>query len=650
MEIKIAKVVGTAGEKTWSQVHEFRPEADQPMAGLKIETHGQLIAALALKVKKEDLQISSFGTEIITRLQEIYYSNESESVLKKIEQTMESLKAEFFNEVELEIVMGVVLQVENEKIMYAGRRGGGQVSLKRGENLVALLNGDEEGGEVVSGKLKGDDRLLIGTSKLFSIVPEGSLRSSLELSEINEMMEGLAGMVHGHEKNSRAAGVIVIVPEDLHASDVGKVEMGSELEKSEEVIEPRAVPETATSKRLTGGIWSKLKEQIDKFQPRAVRVRGEGSSRRKSAATIVVVLLVLFGVSLGLAGRKRQKTKKETEYRVMLDEVKYKYDEAMELVELNPLRTKSLLSESKTRIEEYRDKQDGAISKELEEWLNKIDQSLGEASREYEVEEATEWFDFSLAKDNFKGTDWELEETSLLVWDEEKEIVVEVNLETKASKVVSQGEDVKGSLVGLAGERGFVVDPSGEVVTVVDVEDEKVVAQVGVDPADAGQGWTNIVDAVGFSSNLYLLDGSADGQIYKYLGVNSGISSQREYLTGDSYDMSEAVSMAIDGMVWVLFSDGTIVKYVRGVKDPFTIAGLSSAFQEPTKIFTSGEVDNLYVLDKKTTRVVVINKAGEYQSQYVWPGMAGVKDLVVSEELSKMYLLTGEKVFTIELK
>jgi len=49
-------------------------------------------------------------------------------------------------------------------------------------------------------------------------------------------------------------------------------------------------------------------------------------------------------------------------------------------------------------------------------------------------------------------------------------------------------------------------------------------------------------------------------------------------------------------------------------------------------------------------RVVVIGKTGEYEAQYRWPGLAGVKDLVVSEELSKMYLLTGEKVFVIELK
>jgi hypothetical protein len=108
--------------------------------------------------------------------------------------------------------------------------------------------------------------------------------------------------------------------------------------------------------------------------------------------------------------------------------------------------------------------------------------------------------------------------------------------------------------------------------------------------------------------------------------------------------------MAIDGSVWVLFSDGTIVKYTRGEKDAFGVTGLDQEFEKPTKIFTSPEVDNLYILDQQKTRVVVMDKTGEYQAQYLWPGIAGVRDLTVSEELGKMFLLTGEKVFVIELK
>ena len=639
MEIKVGKIVGTANTKTWSQVHEFCPNDE------KLKTHGQLMATMAFEVKKEGVEVSSFGTEIITRLQEMYYSNESKSVLKKIEQAMESLKAEFFNEVELEMVMMVGLKVGDEKILYAGRSGGGQVYLKRNESLVKLLKGDKEAGVVVSGKIESGDKIVAGTGEFFKTVTRNDLDLSLKESEVNEAMERLAAVVHGQEKNSQAAGVVGSIRSLKPVKD--PVSTGQDRQNP-------AFAGQGRLKNLTNGIrhsvigrsWGFIKE----LQPKAVRVRSGDPKKQKSAATMALVLILVFGVSLVLAGRKRQKTKKEAEYQVVMEEVRYKYDEAMGLVELNPLRAKSLLVDSKERIEAYK-AVNAKANGELDGLMIKIEEALGGVQREYEVEEATEWFDFSLVKDGFKASDWELEESSVMAWDKETKTVVELNLETKASSIIVGGDKVSGgSLVGLAGNRGMVVDK--DLVTVVDTDDEEVVAEIGEeDPStSSGQGWGKIVDAVGFSSNLYLLDGTEDGQIYKYLGVKSGLSAQRNYLTGESYDMSEAVSMAIDGSVWVLFADGTIVKYVRGVKDPFTIAGLDEDFAKPVKIFTSPEVENLYVLDQQKTRVVVIDKSGEYQAQYRWPGIAGVKDLVVSEDLGKIYLLTGEKVFVIELK
>ncbi len=645
MKIKVAKIVGTANVRTWAQVHEFEPEGvgDSELAqGVtepsKFDKFGHLMAAMAFKVKKEGVEVSSFGTEIITRLQEMYYSNKSSSVMKKIEQTMESLKAEFFNEVELKIVMAVGLEINKEMILYAGRSEGeaGQVYLKRGNSLVKLLSESKEA-KVVSGKLLAGDKLVAGTDQFFKLVLEGNIKSSLEQEEVNDAMEGLAAVVHGNEKNSQAAGVIARLGDIRPLKPVKALHSQGKIDKDSEDLGAFA------PKKLAGGVWKMLKKQVEKLQPRAVRVRKDGGKKQKSAATVAIVLIVLLGIALVITGRKKAKTKKEMAYQAVVEEAQYKYDEALGLVELNPLRAKSLLTDSKDRIENYRIESEKELSEELSKLLSQIGEALGGVEREYEVESATEWFDFSLIKDGFKGSDWELEENSLMVFDVEKKLVVEVNLETKASKLVVGGDQISGgSLVGLAGSRGFLV--SDDLVSVIDFKDEEVVAEV------AAEDWGKIVDVVGFSSNLYLLDGVTKGQIYKYLGVTGGLSAQRNYLKGEDYDFSEGVSMAIDGSVWVLFSDGTIVKYVRGSKDVFVATGLDRDWQRPTKIYTSPEVDNLYVLDNQATRVVVISKTGDYQAQYVWSGMAGVSDLVVSEDLRKMFLLTGEKIFMIELK
>ena len=620
----LVKIVGKPNQTTWSQVHVFppQPEAGQPLAEEKLQSHGELMAALSFKAKNEEVEVSSFGTEIINRLQEIYYSNESESILKKIGQTLESLAAEFLTQVELEAVIGVVWKT----YLYVGRNGKGQAVLKRGEAKVNLFSGTGEGIETVSGELKPGDRWLMGTEQLFEIVIEGEIGPILRSSELKQAGESLGALVYGQEHNSRAAAVLAETgpaeEEQNIIKDTPSLRKGVFLDKIKEF--------GAAGKRWLVNKWNKRPE---------MRLE-RGGRGKKSALSAALILVLVFGVSLALSGSKKQREKQQQEVRAVIEEAQYKYNEAHNLLKLNPLRAKSLLTDSKTRIQEYKEQSKKELTGELKDLSGKIETDLAGAQREYKIDSGTEWFDFNLVKDGFKGSDWEAEENKVWVWDETTKAVVEVDWETKASRIVAGGDKIKeGNLIGFTGDRGFVV--GGGNITVIDKTTTTIMA---------GEGWQNISDAVGFGSNLYLLDKSKTGQIWKYLGVTSGLSSKRSYLKGESYDLSEAMSMTIDGSVWVLFSDGTIVKYVQGVKDAFVVAGLDKNFEEPIKIFTSPEEKNLYVLDRRQTRVVVVGKTGEYQAQYIWPGMAGVKDLIVSEKLKKMFLLTGEKVFTIDLK
>ncbi|MBU1499759.1 hypothetical protein KKE48_02725, partial [Patescibacteria group bacterium] len=197
----IVKIVGKPNQSTWSQVHVFKPEDE------KLGSHGEIMAALSFKAKSEEVEVSSFGKEIINRLQEIYYSNASESILKKIEQTLESLAAEFLTQVELEAVIGVIWSA-GKTYLYAGRNGRGQAVLKRGEARVNLFNGNGEGIETVSGEIKPGDRWLLGTEQLFKIVIEGEIGLILASSELEQAGESLGALVYGQEHNSQVAAVL----------------------------------------------------------------------------------------------------------------------------------------------------------------------------------------------------------------------------------------------------------------------------------------------------------------------------------------------------------------------------------------------------------------------------------------------------------
>ncbi|MBU2052160.1 hypothetical protein KKH13_03050 [Patescibacteria group bacterium] len=623
MNLSVAKIVGNLGESSWSQVHEFLPAETE-----KLNSHGELLAAVSFRAKQE-IEISSFGTEIIQRLQEIYYSNQSGSILKKLSQTIETLTAEFLDQVELEVVALVVWQ----DYLYAGRNAAGQVWFKRGDNLVKLFGASAAGIETVSGELKASDVLVAATSQFNQLVPEGSLRGAIGQESAAAIAESLTTQVYGHKDNSQAAAVVAKVAEAVDETAVPESSPPrlSVLARLQPLINQLKQPLANLAARLSLG------------RNRAIFVGNKAARQRQTAITVVLVLLLVLGASLLLAGRKRQNTERQQSYQTLVDEVNYKLDEADSLMSLNPLRAKSLLHESEVSLEAYLGQKGVKETDELVGLKQRLVDTLNQVEREYRVDNADEWYDFDLVKDGFRGQAWGLSGSQLLVWDDSSRTAVLLNLETKAAKMVVSGGDLGSArAVGLTDDRGFIV--AADKVTVIDTAKEKTLAAVEAD------GWQQIKIARGFGSNLYLLDAAITGQIWKYLGLDDGLSGKRSYLVGDSFDLSEAMDMTIDGSVWVLFSDGTIVKYTQGKKDAFQVVGLDQPLGEAVKLFTSPEVDHIYVIDRSSTRVVVLDKSGEYVAQYQWPGIAGVKDLVVSEALGKIFFLTGEKVFTLDLK
>ncbi len=637
MDFNVAKIVGTASQNSWSQVHVFRPNADEPGGQEKLDSHGHLLAALEFKAVGEGVDVTSFGSEIIQRLQEIYFANESEGILKKVNQTMETLAAEFLPQIELNLIM----VVSWKEFIYVGRSNGGQVYLKRGETLVPLFADETETAQVVSGKLEVGDKILLGTKRFFKIIPEGVVTSAMSQGSVEDSTETLAALVHGHEASSRAAGLVI--------EATGEKELSVAAQAIAADGEARGTPKKGSLVGIFGGkaqsgfaaIVNTASSLIQRVRPSQIRLGGGDNRQRRTAATIAIILVLIFAVSLVLAGRKRAQSRQQQEILAVSEEVGYRLNEAKGLISLNPLRAKSLLNESKTRLEEYKQSHDNKLPDNLIALEQEVLALLGTAQRDYQAN-GVEWFAFSITEDGFNASDWEADEDRVSAWDQTKQSLLTLNLNTKSSDVLIDGEAVAGGqLVGLSGDRSFVI--SGSQIVVVD-EDGDVVAEVGADE------WGKIADAVGFGGNLYLLDSVANGQIWKYTGVDAGLGAKTAYLKGEGLDLSSAVSLAIDGSVWVLFDDGTIVKYVRGVKDSFVVTGLDEALVDPIKIYTSPEVENLYILDRQFTRVVVIGKNGEYQAQYRWPGIAGAKDLVVSEELKKILLLTGEKVFSLDLQ
>lgn len=157
--------------------------------------------------------------------------------------------------------------------------------------------------------------------------------------------------------------------------------------------------------------------------------------------------------------------------------------------------------------------------------------------------------------------------------------------------------------------------------------------------------WKQIGGFDTYFGNMYILD-TKDG-IEKY---TSGSFTKSAYFTDTTPDLSKAVSITIDSSIWILFSDGTITKYTKGVQDSLSVTGLDTPLKNPTEILTSADLANVYILDKGNSRVVVLGKDGSFVAQYGSDTVSSTTAIDVSEKNKKLYLLSQGTVYQLDLK
>ncbi|MEK7139102.1 MAG: hypothetical protein AAB817_00185, partial [Patescibacteria group bacterium] len=85
-----------------------------------------------------------------------------------------------------------------------------------------------------------------------------------------------------------------------------------------------------------------------------------------------------------------------------------------------------------------------------------------------------------------------------------------------------------------------------------------------------------------YNRRLYTLH-PATNQIYRFGAAGSGFATPQPWLRGPA-DLQSAVSLAVDGEVYVLFSDGQIRRYASGRQQDFTVKSIEPAWNDPTKV------------------------------------------------------------------
>lgn len=164
----------------------------------------------------------------------------------------------------------------------------------------------------------------------------------------------------------------------------------------------------------------------------------------------------------------------------------------------------------------------------------------------------------------------------------------------------------------------------------------------------------------GYNGNLYMLD-SGLGKILRYRPSTDGYSNAPEpYLENDAtLDLSRAVDMAIDGNIWVLYSDGTVQTFFEGRQQPFVlepppdtpIAGAQALFTGAE----AGDAEGLYIVDAANGRILQYDKAGKYVRQFRsvdkidQEKLRKLRDLEVDEINRTFFILASDGLYKTDI-
>lgn len=155
--------------------------------------------------------------------------------------------------------------------------------------------------------------------------------------------------------------------------------------------------------------------------------------------------------------------------------------------------------------------------------------------------------------------------------------------------------------------------------------------------------------AVVYNRRLYSLD-TLNNQIYKHDSIKSGFGPGKPWLKDASANVKDGVDITIDGDIYVLNKNGSIIRIIKGTLDPaFVVSGLEPALNNAGKIWTYNDLQYLYVLNPAQKRLIILNKDGKLKNQITFDDLASPADFAIDEPNHVAYLIDGAKLYKIDL-
>lgn len=596
MPVLTAKILLQPTRRAWTQIYE---------------TDG-LVALLALEAAGEGEEVKpavEIGHEALNLLQSEYLASNKDP--QKLSDVVERVGSAF----DKYSVMIAVCQFSGEQVYFV-RRGVAEIWAIRNQKPYRL-NSDN-----FSGRYDAHDMFLLGTTEFFNAVAQEHLEDEfVGKSTVDQIVDHLSPVIH--RLDNPKAGAVVIKPTVV-----------VKLAATQPTLSTYYAPAPPVGAKKVNFIRSLLVRFARILPEREFQVNIAGRSPRATALSVGVVLLALLIVSIFLGVRQKGKSDYRASYQDRLSRAQVLYGDAVSEKGTNLLAARDSFTQSKSIVEALVG--EGIKDAQLDQLKANLDANESDILGQSHVP-AVLFLDLSIFRPDSTASSLSFDSKTIAALDTKGERVIFIGSSNKETGV--SGKVSVPVSVSIFDRKTYVLGKDG--VSQADKSGAKAVI-----PFDSE--WVGPITVSIFGSNIYLLQ--KDGSVWKYPATATGFGPKQKWMSDATSVLGGAADWAIDGSVYVLSESGEIAKFTRGLKDGFRVSGLSKAFNAPASIYTDTELDSLYILDKGNSRIVELDKSGNYKFEYDVDEAKSADDLVVSGKDKKIFLLANNKIFAVPLK
>ena len=160
--------------------------------------------------------------------------------------------------------------------------------------------------------------------------------------------------------------------------------------------------------------------------------------------------------------------------------------------------------------------------------------------------------------------------------------------------------------------------------------------------------WRTPTQIKTYSGRLYIADEGA-GQVFRYDGGNYEVKPEPWFAAQTQVNLGGLQSMTIDGDIWLLFSNGMILRYHGGEQVPFSLENSVGLADEPVDMMVGDQGDSsIYLADSAQERILIFDKQGKYQRQLKAAEgnpLRGLSGLFVNEVTNSIFMLTQSALY-----